>query len=517
MTPTALVPTIGIDDLSAYIPAIYLPIRTLAEARGIEYAKLNKGLGLTAMAVADATEDTATMAANAVLDLIYKNDLEPQQIGRIYLGTETALDGAKPTATYVLEMLQDQLSELHGPNCLLHCDVVDMTFACIGAVDALQNTLDWVAAGENRIGIVVASDNAKYELGSTGEYTQGAGAVAVLVKRHPRLLVIDSNFGVATRPVHDFYKPLRSVSKASLIDEVLALLPNFDPAMIDKEAILAQLNTGITVEGILDCNERELQLYKTTPVFDGPYSNDCYQARIREALHDYRRRHGLAPGHLLRDWESLIFHLPYAYQARRMFAEIFAEELKATGQWHDFVASNQLTAPCADQFEDRDTYMLECADFLRQLTKTAAYQNFVAQKIAAGEQASSLVGNLYAGSIFLSLMSSLEVAAQAGQDLAGKQLGFFAYGSGSKSKVFAAQVQPGWEQVVADFQLLERLAQRSPITYEAYERLHRGSQLSNVGQQEDGTFFLADVHTEKDDTLGARHYGYRCVHSKEMA
>jgi 3-hydroxy-3-methylglutaryl CoA synthase len=31
------------------------------------------------------------MAANAVLDLMHKNDLEPGQIGRIYLGTESAL------------------------------------------------------------------------------------------------------------------------------------------------------------------------------------------------------------------------------------------------------------------------------------------------------------------------------------------------------------------------------------------------------------------------------------------
>ena len=70
--------TVGIDDMSVYIPQLYLTIEDLAAARDLNYAKLNKGLGLEAMSVTDAKEDAATMAANAVLDLIYKNDLEPQ-------------------------------------------------------------------------------------------------------------------------------------------------------------------------------------------------------------------------------------------------------------------------------------------------------------------------------------------------------------------------------------------------------------------------------------------------------
>ena len=116
---------VGIDDFSVYIPQLYLPIEALAEARQLNYAKLSKGLGLTEMAVSDVQEDAATMAANAVLDLMHKNNLDPQDVGRIYLGTESALDGAKPTATYVLEMLADHFSDAHGPNCFLHCDVVD--------------------------------------------------------------------------------------------------------------------------------------------------------------------------------------------------------------------------------------------------------------------------------------------------------------------------------------------------------------------------------------------------------
>lgn len=502
------IPTVGIDDFAVYIPQIYLSIEELAKQRNLNYAKLSKGLGLEEMAVPDALEDAATMAANAVLDLIHKNDLDPATIGRIYLGTESALDGAKPTATYVLDMLQDHFADSDGPNCFLHCDVVDLTFACIGGVDALQNCLEWAGAKAARIGIVVASDEAKYEMESQGEYTQGAGAVAMLVKRDPRLLAIDPDFGVATRPAHDFFKPQRRVTKREIIEEVIALLPDVSGMELDLRRMEERLSHGLTVRGVLDCNENHLMIHKTTPVFDGPYSNQAYQARIREALYDYRHRHGQEPGKLFADFNYLVFHLPYAFQARRMFSEIYMEEMKASGEWVDFILRNELEVPCADDYADREQYITKCSEFLRLVTKTKDYKDFVQQRIAPGEWASSRVGNLYAGSVFLSLMATLESALERDDEVAGESLCVFAYGSGSKAKVFRATVQPEWRGVAEAFDLERRLDQREAISYDVYERLHRCGQKRNVAQNDEGGFFLADVHEDRDETEGVRHYGY---------
>jgi hydroxymethylglutaryl-CoA synthase len=508
--------TVGIDDLALYVPQLYLPIEALAAARDLNYAKLSKGLGLLQMAVSDVHEDAATMAANAVLDLMHKNDLDPNDVGRIYLGTESALDGAKPTATYVLDMLQDHFADTHGGNCFLHCDVVDLTFACIGGVDALQNSLEWAAAKAGRVGIVVASDEAKYEMNSPGEYTQGAGAVAMLVKQNPRLLAIDPDFGVACRPTHDFFKPNRKVTKRELIQEVLDLVPGKSAADFDVDNMLTTLAEGIDCKRVLDCNEADLYLYKSTPVFDGPYSNDAYQTRIREALHDYRRRSGLKEGELLSTFSHLVFHLPYAFQARRMFSEIFMEELKANGGWVQFILKNELEVPCADDYDDREQYITKCADFLRLVTKSADYKAFVDERIAPGEWASSRVGNLYAGSIFLSLMSTLEALTQTtegsseaqAKEVVGQSICVLAYGSGSKSKVFGATLQAGWREVAEQFHLAARLDQRQAIDYATYEQLHRGTLTQNAAHQDGGSFFLADVHEERNETEGVRHYGY---------
>jgi hydroxymethylglutaryl-CoA synthase len=501
-------PTVGIDDFSVYIPQLYLPLEQLAEKRNIPYAKLNKGLGLEQMAVTDTREDVATMAANAVLDLMHNNDLDPNTIGRLYLGTESALDGAKPTATYVLDMLQDHFADAYGPNCLLHCDVVDLTFACIGGVDALQNCLEWAAAKDDRVGIVVASDSAKYEMDTPGECTQGAGAVAMLVKQSPRLLAIDPDFGVATRPAHDFFKPKRKVSKREIIKEVINMLPDLSAEDYQLEALENKLNEGLEVQGVLDCNEKFLTLHKDTPVYDGPYSTEAYQARVREALIDYRRRSGTKAGQLLSDYAGMVFHLPYAYQARRMFSELYMEELKANGEWIDFIERNDLDVPCADDYDDREQYITKCSEFLKAVTKTDDYRQFVDRYIAAGEWASARVGNLYSGSVFLSLIATLEQAKEENRDLEGKQLLVFAYGSGSKSKVFAATVQPGWREVSEHFCLRHRLDSRQKIDYPTYEKLHRCELKKSVAQQQEGGFFLADVHDRNDGSEGVRHYGY---------
>ncbi len=497
---------VGIDDMAVYVPKIYLPIETLAEARSIEYAKLNKGLGLTNMAIPDLHEDAATMAANAVAEIIDKNQLPPQSIGRIYLGTESALDGAKPTATYVLDMLLQKYQKQYGADCLLNCDVVDLTFACVGGVDALHNTLDWVRGNRERIGIVVCSDFAKYELASTGEYTQGAGAVAMLVKHHPRLLTIEDHIGVATMSEHDFFKPQRKVSKLKLIDEVLELIGRNG---LNAEDLLKRLPDSLAVKGILDDNDEELTLHKDTPIFDGPFSNLTYQNRIREAYQNFRaqaEKEGFFSANdlMTNRWARLVFHLPYAFHAKRIFSEIYKMELELEGSWVGLAETLGLVEPKADQFNEPDDFEKAYAVFLRAITKSDQYRGFIKEKLEKGQRASSEVGNMYACSIFLSLMSVLEIDLQESSNLAGSKMGFFSYGSGSKSKVFEGQIQSTWREVVKDFKLFERLRQRTPVDYKTYENLHRLRQQTSIIPPK-GEFVIREIGRE-GVTLGARTY-----------
>lgn len=454
--------SVGIDDMALYVPKLYLDIKVLAEQRNIPFEKLKGGLGLHKMALPDIHEDAATMAAEAIYELIIRNNLDPRLIGRIWLGTESALDMAKPTATYALGMVQERLTAQYGPDCFRHCDVLDMTFACIGATDALLGTIDWVSAQKERIGIVVASDIAKYELESTGEYTQGAGAVALLVKHNPRLLKINPVTGVSTESVHDFYKPRR-------------------------------------------------EHFCETPVFDGQYSNQCYQDRMAEALQHFR--HQAVQSGLFRDdqyqalserWGRMIFHLPYSFHAKRMYTEQFINERKAKGVWEKDVARFGFNEPNQADFTDAKAWSKAKAGFIKSVSDSALYQQFVQQKLEKAQRASSEMGNLYTASIFLALMSTLESDLNEGTALQGKKLGFVAYGSGSKAKIFEATVAPEWKSVVAHFKIFEKLGHRQDVSYETYESLHKGTHPTSCAPEQN-RWKLESIGTE-GVTLGARYY-----------
>ena len=473
--------TVGIDDIAIHLPKLFVDMQDFAVLREQDYEKLKHGLGLYAMAIPDAHEDVATMGANAVARLLDRNQLDPRRIGRIYLGTESALDGAKPTATYVLDMLRHRYADQFGDDCLDHCDVVDMTFACIGAVDALHNTLDWVAQGgeaKGRIGIVVFSDNAKYELQSTGEYTQGAGGGALLVRHNPRLLAIEDRWGISTRPAHDFFKPRRSLPVEQVVEQVLHLVRDAGGELPD-EVIRTTLSAAQSGAAPLFGSEPTLQLHKDTPVFDGPFSNRCYREAVKEAFIHFRDQ-AIQDGRydperdprLTEQWKRILLHLPYAFQGKRMFPDVFRYDRQDTPMWGQ-VEAEAGPAPAPDHGSTAGDQEAADEAYRRRISKTQAYKAFVKKRIERGQRASSLIGNQYTGSIFLALMSTLESDLEEGNELSGSRMGLCGYGSGAKAKVFEGVVQPGWRDVTGQFKLFERLANRQRIPVDVYEALHR--------------------------------------------
>ena len=438
----------GIEAASFHVPSLYLEIKDLAEKRNIEPAKLEKGLGLHKMAFPDVHEDAATFAAEALLKLIKDYNLNPKEISRIYLGTESALDAAKPTATYAMQMVESVLEADFGKRCFKNCDVVDITFACVGAVDALQNCLDFCRANPGKKAVVVASDYAKYELESSGEYTQGGGAVALLLSDNPQLLEIENVYGVATESVFDFFKPRRSALKADLKSAAASMPDN-------------------------------IEIFTDEPVFDGQYSNQCYQDRIREAYEHYKDQTGIEKPY--KDWRYLIFHLPYAFHGKRVFTELYSLE-------------NQLPFGTPEE--------------QKTVAKSEDYLNFINRKIEPSQRASSEVGNMYTASVFMALLSAMQVSYDNHEDLEGQKIGFLAYGSGSKAKVFAGKVGQSWRNVVEKWNIFENLKNRTSINFETYEKLHRKQLESSVNLHYQG-FGLIRIETENPASVGARYYDYR--------
>ena len=500
---------VGIDDIAIHFPRLYFAMQDFAEFRGADYGKLNKGLGLEAMAIPDVHEDTATMGANAVSRLIDRNSIDPSSIGRIYLGTESALDGAKPTATYIMDMLEQRYSSKFGDDCFRNCDVVDMTFACIGAVDAMHNTLDWVARGgevRNRIGIVVFADNAKYDLGSSGEYTQGAGGGAILIRHNPRLLAIPDIWGVSTMPVHDFFKPRREVETRTVVENVLELAEesgaNFTSNLAEK--ILKYLPRSSKKNDVIFENEK-IMIHKDTPIFDGQFSNRCYSESVKQAFIDFRSK-SIQEGRydpdvdeiLTNQWSRIIVHLPYAFQGKRMFPDVFRHDRRNLPIWEKIteeIGREPFPADFPDTPEGIEKFEKANDSYRRLISKTEEFKQFVFQRIEKTQRASSLIGNQYTGSIFLALMSAVESDYLDDTEMESKRIGLCGYGSGAKAKVFEGIVQSSWREIASRFHLFERLNTRHAINKTVYEALHKGKRKRSVVKP-NSEFALVEVGGE---------------------
>lgn len=446
----------GIDAISFDVAKIHLPIRTLATSRNIEPDKLEKGLGLIKMTLPDVHQDTVVFGANALTKLILDNNINLSEINRIYVGTESSIDSSKPISSFLVALMEQKF----GENSLAECDVVDFTFACIGGVDALQNCVDFIRVNPTKKAIVVTTDFAKYDLNSTGEYTQGAGALAMLITSNPRIIAFENKWATSTKGVFDFFKPYRTLLKEDI--------------------------TGTSVNDPWFENlESKIEIHKDQPVFDGQYSNQCYMDRTREAYFSFKKLKNTTET-VYATWESIVMHLPYAFQGRRMLSEIYALDAE-----NATIAGNEEVS--------------EYQNKLKEIGKSEEYKNFVSQKLVPAELASSIIGNLYTGSIFMGLLSTLSHFHDSKKEIADKKFGFLAYGSGSKSKVFEGTIQPEWKNAIAKVHLFEVLEKSFKIDFETYEKLHKKEQKCSI-QQPKNEWVLERIENQIPNLIGARYY-----------
>ncbi|WP_432222490.1 hydroxymethylglutaryl-CoA synthase family protein [Flavobacterium sp. TMP13] len=446
----------GIEAIAFDVAKIHLPIQTLANARNIEAEKLEKGLGLLRMTLPDLHQDVVVFGANALTKLIDEHNIDLNEISRIYVGTESSVDSSKPIGSYLITLMEQK----YGAGVLETCDVVDFTFACIAGVDALQNCLDFIQLHPTKKAIVVTTDFAKYDLNSTGEYTQGAGALALLVSANPKIIAIDNVWVTSTKGVFDFFKPHRTITK--------------------EQILLNNVN-----EPWFDILEAEITIHKDQPVFDGQYSNQCYMDRTRNAYFNFKKQKNTTET-IYNNWRSIVMHLPYSFQGRRMLSEIYTLD-------HQQKTISGEETPAEYQTK------------LKEIAKSSEYREFVSEKLQAAELASSLIGNLYTGSIFMGLLSTLSHFYNSKVEISNSKFGFLAYGSGSKSKVFEGTIQPEWKSAISKVQLFETLEKSTEIDFETYERLHRKEQKESIRMAKK-EWILDRIENKIPTLIGARYY-----------
>ena len=262
--------TIGIDKIGFATSPYVLRLKDLAAARDTDPEKLSKGLLLKEQSVAPITEDIVTLAATAADDILTDEDKEA--IDMVILATESGIDQSKAAAVFVHGLLDIQP----------FARSFEMKEACYAATAALDYAKLHVEKFPQSKVLVIASDIAKYGIGTPGEPTQGAGAVAMLISQNPRILSFNDDNVAQTRDVMDFWRPN----------------------------------------------------YATTPFVNGIYSTQQYLDSLKTTWAEYQKRTGLT----LTDFEAFCFHLPYPKLALKGLKKILdksvSEEKKAQLQYN---------------------------------------------------------------------------------------------------------------------------------------------------------------------------------------
>ncbi|GGA57650.1 hydroxymethylglutaryl-CoA synthase [Pseudoclavibacter endophyticus] len=205
---------IGIHDIQLATAHHVLDLGDLAEHAGIDPNKYRIGLGQDEMSVAAPDEDIVTMAAEAAAPILERNGTGG--IRTLLFATETGVDQSKSAGVFVHRLL--------GLSPTVR--VVELKQACYSATAALQMAAGMIARNPDERVLVIASDIARYELDSSGEPTQGAGAVAFLVSTDPALVAIEPVSGVSTTDVDDFWRP--NGSTTAVVDGALSVTAYLD-------------------------------------------------------------------------------------------------------------------------------------------------------------------------------------------------------------------------------------------------------------------------------------------------
>ena len=459
----------GIDDISIYIPRLYLDAGDFAKARGLDPVKLERGLGIGKMAIVDTNQDPACLAANACLKVMQKNKLTPDKIGRLYVATESSFDESKAMNSYVIGMLE----QVYGKDTFGHCGGIECKFACVSGSYALYDNTNWIRAGEaeDKYALVVVSDIAKYDLGSSGEVTQGAGAVAMLLNDNPRLLAFDPKVtSTSIKNEYDFYRPFG----------------------------------------------------KETPIVHGQYSNLLYLIQVKNALIDYKRKVKKTGLIKLKEGETILdhvdylnMHLPYSNMGKKALAYLVRHEWRALPRWKKIIEEVGMEEPIPKDPRGTIESVLEDAEFMTKdhqftklFTNTEKYVELYESKLASSLIASKMIGNLYTASLYLGFRSSLEFEYEKGVDLKGKRVGFCSYGSGASAMIFSGVLQPECDQIVKDMNLEEELGPRTKLSLDEYEELHENKRTyeENI-RSANKEFVIVDVKTSSE-SKGERHYAF---------
>ncbi|KEG13708.1 hydroxymethylglutaryl-CoA synthase [Trypanosoma grayi] len=450
----------GISGMAVYTPPCRVALKDWCEWTGNDWKKVSSVVG-ESFRIPSHNENAYTMAASAALRLILNYNIDPTRIGFLGLGTESSTDNSAGSII-VRGMVDKALKELGMPCISRHCEVPEFKHACLGGVYALKSAARYSEIdGGDKVAIVVASDIAEYALGSTGEQTQGAGSVAMLVEKTPRLAELNTRCSGSASDYRgpDFRKPF-------------------------KRHFIKEYGSNTEHGKIPDF-----------PVFSGPYSTMVYLDEVTMAVENMLEKLQQSPGEYYSSVSALFFHRPYNMMPIQAMSFLYARGLaRASSEGHkkyfEALCAKAKVEPAVMQKELAvvpDYFgMIEAGNepkdifvatnkVAKALRADKEFSTLLSEKMSLGSPAMANFGNLYTASLPCWVAAGFEEAYNKKLDITGHPMVMVGYGSGDASESIPMVPVKGWEEAASKVNIAESLKNPLNLTKEQYEGLHKGS------------------------------------------
>lgn len=482
----------GVSGFAVYVPRLRVNLESWCDWTKNSWDKVKSVAGQS-FRVCPARENVYTMAANAALRLIRQYGIDPKQVGFLALGTESSRDNS--AGAVIVRGMLDQALEVERLGALSrNLEVPEFKHACLGGVYALKSALRYVASdGAGKVAIVVAGDIAEYERGSTGEQTQGAGAVAMLVEREPRLFRVDLAHGGSASSYRgpDFRKPF-----------IRHFMPGYSKGS---------------------------RPFSDFPVFSGRYSTFAYLDEVAMAVDDMLGKLGAADDEYYQRLGALFFHRPYRFMPIQAMSFLFVRalaraesrrselealcakaEVKVEAVIEELRSQPDLYAAVQRAETLQDPYPAMAAAS-RTLRNDKGFKDFVAAKMSLGSETAAHLGNLYCAALPAWIAAGLEEAQRRRLSLAGAPMAMVGYGSGDAAESIPMSLVEGWEEAARRIRAAEALEGAIDLSQEQYEGIHGGAYEKGPEYTPRREFVVrrvGDRHDQEFQDLGVEYYDY---------
>jgi len=481
---------VGISGLAIYVPPYRVDLEDWCEWTGSPWEKTSAVVGRS-FRMRGPDQSVYTMAATAIMRLIDQYDIDPRRVGFLGLGTESSTDNSAG-AVIVKGMLDEGLKSKGLPPIDRYCEVPEVKHACLGGIYALKHGLRYLALeDEDRCAIVVSADIAEYARGSSGEPTQGAGAVAMLLERNPTLLAVE----------------LKSIGSASAYRAV-----DF------RKPVLRNV-----IRGKLNCHFQDL------PVFNGKYSTTCYMDETLHALNDMLRRLKRDPADYYQSLAAAFMHRPYhrmpitsfamsylfglARNGASGIAELEAHCREANLDSEEVLAEMRSTPDILQLVKDgnidADVYPLSI-ELLKVFRSSKVFEDLISAKMSLGSEAMKDIGNVYCAALPAWLAAGLEEAVNEGRKLPEQNILAVGYGSGDAAEAIPMRLVDDWQLAAARIGFHDALEPHQNLTQQQYENLHDSGSAEGLVDPEDG-FVIESVGSSSNPTFsdeGIEYYRF---------